>query len=288
MKKNTCLFVMLCATILFLAIMVSCNFEPYAGEARIGIDLDSLFQSGSAADGTRAIYLPSELRPEITSAVITVSGPGISAESTTYTSLPRYLYVYVPAGRERTVGLELHLDPLSKYAVLTFGGEATISLKPGQYQLVTVKMAPIETKLVISDQLGSRLVQVNDITGSGWLSRTANDGINAPTDIDFDSSGRIFMASNGGGILVIDNLTDMNITPFGSGRLHYTIAIDRINHYAYYMTQTGPLYKTNIDDQQDETTFAVSGEIGGNFNTSGIAVDDEGYVYITDRSSSGV
>jgi len=81
------------------------------------------------------VDLPQGLLPsDIISVTITISGPDLSTMSTTYALPPRYLYIYVPPGKERTVGVELNVDPNNDIAVLAFGGETTVSLKPGQFE----------------------------------------------------------------------------------------------------------------------------------------------------------
>ncbi len=282
MKKIVDFFMVTIVTSIFVFAVFACDFSPYEGQARIGIDLSILFAEDGYADGARALYLPSSLSSQIESVVITVSGPGINTISTTYTTPPRFFYVYVPAGRERTVGLELHLNPGSEYGVLAFGGETVVSLKPGQYQFVQIQMAPIETKVVIPDNLNNRLVQVNNMNGDGWFDFSTG----GPVTVAFDSSGRIFKANGSTALQVIDYLSaTTRFVTFGPGDQQRSVAVDTARHYVYHMATYQPLYRTDSQDDTIWTSFNVQDDVGvRTFHCAALAVDDEGFVYILNDS----
>ncbi len=284
---------------IFLFAVLTCDFSPYEGQARIGIDLGSLGQSEDSMAGSRAVNLPQGLGySDIASVTITISGPDINSTSTTYALPPRYLYIFVPAGKERTVGVQLNIDPSNASAVLAFGGENTVSLRPGQFQWVQIQMAPVKTKLVIPDYSNYRVVQINDISGNGWDSVGNFANSYSPYDVDFDRSGRIYIAKYGfsiaDDIIRIDNINEtnrLNIDPRNGAGGHYntinSISIDTKNNILYFSNSGSSIDYFNLTEPQSTTPTATEISLAGTLSSiQAVAVDKSGeYIYLAARDS---
>jgi hypothetical protein len=222
---------------------------------------------------------------------LTISGPGMSAQHYYYKDIPSKVTVEVPSGKARQLSLEVYVNPALPTAALAFRGEQTIDLKPGESKPVNLRMIVSETKLLIPDNQGYRLVQVDNMKGDGWIERTVTDlpGIGAfyPIDVDFDASGRIYVANWAGALKLIrlDNIsnfafdtiigaTDINITSI------VTLTVDRPRDYLYY-ADNNTLKRYNIKNNNiDEITLP-----GGILEIYQITVDKEGLLYISYRSS---
>jgi len=285
--------------LLFIGLMAglfcACNFAPFEGEAQVTLDLGWLTPSDAGQESeTRASTVqgaPANIVGQVTSIEITISGPGVNTITRTYYEWPRYLSVSVPPGKERTIGLRINVDPASDSAVLAFGGEATIRyISAGEQEKVQIQIAPVETKLVIPDSNNNRIVQINNITGANLIEK---NGLSA-VDIDFDAQGRIYIADPLQGLLRTPEITPNSVTDaIDRNTAVFTLTMHRNQNYLYYTSTSGPIIVFDCDFDDMNLGLVVSYDltieaIGGNFECTGIDVDDEGCVYIVDRISPAI
>src|SRR4030042_702300 len=204
----------------------------------------------------------------------------------------------VLAGPERTFTLLLTTPSATLMA------EETVDLKAGETReiLFTPKLGG--TDIVIPDAMNSRIVQMSDMEGRGWIEKSYADfGVPGyafhPWDIDFDDQGRIYIANNGGdysyaGVIRIDDIEHVSLTDIVQVDPNLgmtTLAVDRVNGYVYYYHDSGTfLYRKKINSATIESDppvpFDLSKEaaIGTTVSTNGIAVDTEGYVYLINNA----
>ena len=174
--------------------------------------------SVSVSPVIRAIGLPTG----ITSVELTVSGPGMNTIGVVYDGLPSSIELTVPSGSDRTFELVVYVDnPLS--AATSFKGTTTADLSQGNAE-ITLSMELGSTKLVIPDADNTRVVQIDDMSGSGWTEKI-NPGLPGfiPYDIDFSPTGQIYIANKamgwGGQEIFIFRDLDMVIVFTGANYL---------------------------------------------------------------------
>lgn len=235
----------------------------------------------------KAIGIPTN----ITFVELTVSGPGMNTIVIVYDSLPSSIELSIPSGSDRMFELVVYVDdPMS--AATSFKGTAIADLSQGNAE-ITLSMGLNSTKLVIPDNDNNRLVQIDDMSGSGWKEIINSDigcPINIdPNDVDFDSQGRIYIAidtasSTDPFIIRIDNLDAVTYTTIIMGKATPCVALtaDRKNGYLYYATSM-ELYRCNFDGTND-TNLTTAGIAA----IQGLAVDQNGYLYIADYAGNNI
>jgi hypothetical protein len=202
----------------------------------------------------------------------------------------------VPAGPARTFTLLL-TSPSA-----TLSAETTVDLVAGGVREIFFTPKLGGTDIVIPDALNNRIVQISDMTGTGWIEKGSTGpsdfggGSFMPYDVDFDDQGRIYIANSAGEssvgeIVRIDDINHVSATTCvkiepGLGGGMNALAVDRINGYVYYITGYSPvLYRKNIrsatiaSDSREVSDLSVEPEIGTSFNPTAIAVDAEGCIY---------
>ena len=153
-----------------------------------------------------------------------------------------------------------------------------------------------ETKIVIPDAMNARIVQVDDMSGTGWLTRTGGNiafaGTFNPYDIDFDPAGRIYIANNnsstGGDVVIrIDNMAATSYTFIADSQGNLSgiraLAVDRIRGYVYFSSSAGAnrLFRCNLDGSSP--TALLMSTITG---IDGMDVDESGILYIAGDSGT--
>jgi hypothetical protein len=250
----------------------------------------------------RANITARDIPANIAAIALIVTGPGMLPIQQTYPPSVESIDLDVLAGPDRTFTLLLTTPSA------TLKAEATVDLKAGEIRdiLFTPKLGG--TDIVIPDGYNSRIVQISDMTGAGWIEKNHMDfGLGPlygyafqPWDIDFDDQGRIYIANNGGdyvgfpGVIRIDDIghatsTDMVWVDPNLGMV--TLAVDRVNGYIYYTPGYSTLYRKNINSPTIATDIPESFDLNAdmpNFGTNGIAVDGGGYVYIVNEFMNNV
>ncbi len=221
---------------------------------------------------------------DIASFTLTVTGSGMGTITETYPASTQTIELEVPSGNNREFSLVVDMDPDSSSAVLSWLGTTEVDLEPNATENIILNMEISETKIIIPDNLNSRVVIMNDMSGTPWTEYTG--GLNNPYDVDMDSTGRIYIANYDAGLRIvrrIDDITGSNpidITGV-SGTGVYSIAVDKNNDLLYYADWEGAalteLYRSDLDGngpiQIDTSTYNIQ-------YIRGMDVDDNGVLYI--------
>jgi hypothetical protein len=264
--------------------------------------------SGSTGDAA-AVFSISMKQPAapVTSMVLVVTGPDMATITKTLSPDINSATLEVPAGTARTFTL------LVNTVSATFKGETTVDLKPGETRTIALTPRVVATQLIIPDALNNRVVQISNIQGAGWKTRSWSDfGFSSPNeflpvDIDVDSHGRIYIANyayngdNGFGLIRIDDMdsnyadiSESNSIVVDSGVQAF--AIDRERDYLYYnqgwdslihqvdLTQPLPLGPIKSWDLSTEIETFTGGL--ASFSTQGMAIGPDGHLYLADENDT--
>ncbi|MBN2159957.1 MAG: hypothetical protein JW807_11225, partial [Spirochaetes bacterium] len=177
------------------------------------------------------------------------------------------------------------------------------SLPAGSTVSVLVLMGLYETKIVLPDPFDNvnvsdpyrRLIQINDMSGAGWVEINGDSfAIDPPVmfwpwAVDFDNSGKIYVANNMSStdsdvILRFNNIHDASPVSIGSGLGSgiISVAIDRPRNIVYYATQNY-LRQCDLNGIIDITLTSPS-----NLDSiSALAVGADGTLYIGGSNTLG-
>jgi hypothetical protein len=233
----------------------------------------------------------------ITSYMLTVSGPDLVTITAYYPAGTSRIVADVPAGNSREVSVTANIDPSDPRAVLAYRGSIVVDLKKGESRDVALTMVPSETKIAIPDLLRNRVVQTDDMKGSNWKTLVQADlasGIITytykPSDIAFDAGGRMYIANNSAssydtGIIRIGSISGgASAAAIVTGKdvtgIQW-IAIDMKKAILYFATST-VLYSSGIDGSGITSRVTISSG-----SIYGINVDDNGQVYIVYTNGGG-
>lgn len=229
--------------------------------------------------------------PNVTSIILNISGSGMETISNTYPSSTTSIDLDVPSGPSRLFEVLAHTPSA------TLRGAVTQSLVGGTTVTIPISMGLYETKIVIPDWYNSRLVQIDDMSGTNWRQRIRTDigyiggTVFRPQDVAFDLQGRIFIANDtpesAGAYLIIriNDITATSYTPIINGNATGldAMTIDTNNSFIHYSVGT-TLYRTNLGGTGSVSTN-MSASIG---SIRGMAVDDQGLVYIAGSTNLGL
>jgi hypothetical protein len=286
--KNKSIFGIVLLTVILGFSTFSCNS---GGTSSVTITIDLGLQNAGAFNAPESSIIERMLRffakdaeaaapTHLSSLTLNITGEGMDkiTQSYLYPNIPTTITLEVPAGDSRV------FEVLADTGSVIFRGTATRHLSGGATVSIPIQMALKETKIIVPDYNNNRIVQIDDMNGTNWISKINTDlGVSnlSPYDIDFDSQGRIYIANNypatGGGIIRLDNIDDattvdnMLINRFSV----VTVTVDRTNNFLYNATASA-LYKYNLTTS-GETPLTVTGIA----QISGLAVDDSGMLYIT-------
>ena len=233
----------------------------------------------SGANARAGLILPRYIVSNTTSLALIVGGPGMSTIYASYPAVTSTISIDVPAGHART--FTLLMNGLSA----TLQGVATVDLLPGETKEITLNPTMFASQIIVPDYLNSRLVQISDMSGTGWT--TFAPGFQ-PYDVDFDNQGRIYMSSGSYSntyISRIDDISGANPTPIaftaGTYRYTYAIAMDNAHDLLYY-TDGSNLYRIVVAPAVGaETSFPLSSlSAYPSLYITGVAVDSDGFVYL--------
>ncbi len=233
----------------------------------------------------------------ISSVTLTITGSDMGTITGTYPPDITSIVVEVPAGSDRNIELVVNIGPSDPGHVLSWAGDSTTDLEAGSTKTLTLDMRANETKLIVPDATGNRLLQFDDISGSGQKTRTGPDigfaGTFLPYDVDFDSLGRIYIACNwvvtgGSRVIRIDNMDATSNTfivedPSTMAGVN-ALAIDRVNDLIYFSAGNpipNELYKWDVAGSV-RTLLTITG-IG---KIQGLDVDENGILYIAGEDGS--
>lgn len=229
----------------------------------------------------------------IASVSIVVSAEDIKTFENSYSPPPTYITVTVPAGKSRFIQVIGYVKDGDPSAVLSYRGTLTADLEPGETKEVAMQMVTYETKLVIPDNKNFRVVQIDDMTGKNWSTRSGSDisypgGTFYPFDIDFDAIGRIYIvvddSSANPDLIRIDNISKTSYTAIDANQNFLkAIAINRTSGVIYYATNS-QLYSCDTNGVGKISTYTMTGIS----NIYGLAVDNEGMLFIACGTSNKI
>jgi hypothetical protein len=304
-------FTLLLSVLIFSSLTLSCN-SGGVSKVTIHINLGLNNQNASNAPGSSIIdralrFFAKDVEAQtaptnLNKITLYVTGSNMDTISFNYTPpLPSTITVEVPAGDSRMFEL------LAYTPSATLRGFATRNLSSGATVTIPIQMKIYETKLIIPDWYNSRIIQIDNMSGIGWITRSAITGLNQqvrPYDIDFDNSGKIYLANNRGGSAMGDNCV-ISIDDFNSNNIYFypsisvrsaapfydygvvSIAVDRINNFIYYALSpfgSSYLFRAVIGDNSTHTGLAILGITA----IRGLAVDENGILYIAGESGSSI
>ena len=200
---------------------------------------------------------------------LTVSGPDMETVNRTIEPEESSLTLEVPAGAAREFSLNA-----SNVSVTTVGSTVQ-DLTAGTTVEISIPLKLSGTKIIVPDGFNNRIVQIDDMAGTGWNPLLYGDiGLEdwefEPTEVDFDNSGRIYAALTGEflGIIVLDSIDAANYEMFVPGTVmegavdYYTeqvLAVDRNSDVLYV-----PAKADTNGDQVDELFILA-------FSTEGVS-----------------
>ncbi len=286
------------------------------GQTAVVISLSLPPENPSAYDNTiwnriRRIFVRDAIAqtPPATFSSISVTVTGADMATVQQNFSPgATIQLEVPSGDSRQFAVLATVDPADPSAALSFAGTATANLAEGQTISLPITMALNETKIVVPDP-GSllphnRFFQINDISGAGLTYVTGpNIGFAAtfvPWDIDFDSRGRIYIATNSGGaggcrVIRINNInsTSNSLVIDNSNIGIVALAVDRVRNYVYLSpsnpaTATFGFRRCNLDGTGATGVLPVTG-VDTIQTITGMDVDStSGLLYISGKNASGL
>ena len=288
MSKNIYFYILIFLSLVIIGCEQPIN-EPDNGTSIVSINLGLVSGDIIKASAPPDISM-------IDSIELRVSGPGMSTITKSYAPNTSSIIVEVPSGDNRTFELTFYLLPDSPSAVLTWQGSASADCPPDEIVSVSMSMSVARTKLLIPDRLNNSIVMINDMTGSYWkrrgyielnlvsLSEWTFDNF-YPADIDIDSSGDIYIANDEaeqfGAVVKLNDIDDtepeivMNyVGPTTS------VAVDSINNYLY-CASSNTLYRKDLSDPSDTGSAISISDFGTSETISGIAIADNGEVFIS-------
>ena len=222
----------------------------------------------------------------VTSINLEVSGADMETIEKTIDVGDDEIILEVPAGSDRTFTLTIENPSV------TFTGEVTEDLTAGEEVDIVITLSLNESTIIVPDAdyysgayPGGRLVQIDDMNGSGWIERdysNLNLGYSlqedfVPYDVDFDSRGRIYVAnysSTNGGIIRLGHINDTNPTQILSSNQIVALAVDRNNDWIYFI-EAGALQRCDVNGANRKTYADASAQ-----NAQGLCVDNEGMLYM--------
>lgn len=216
----------------------------------------------------------------------------------TFTSIPEEINVSVPEGNDLTFKLTINMGSAS--AIASYSGSAMATITE-ENTIIDITMGIERTRILIPDANNNRIVQIDDMTGAGWSTRSWTDlGYTngayefEPRDIDIDQNGNIYIANNSGdspssGIIKINSIDLISVIPLPAS-YHYlnqpvsAIAIDQKNERIYGITGNA-VYYWNLYGLPNASNLFFSP--GSGESISGIAIDQDGNVYLGGDEGNG-
>ncbi len=191
------------AAIIVLSVLSGCLFFTSSGEM--------------ITPELRVLGLPQS--SAVSSINLRITGEGMTPVEVEYSSLPSVINIAVPEGNDRSFELSVSLYDTyiasSSDIAVSYRGVSTVDINSDS-AVVTLNMGILDTKIVIPDAYNYRVVQIVDMTGTGWSTVKwsdlgfTNDYEFFPYDVDTDQNGTVYIANGRndgvhGGIYTIDS-----------------------------------------------------------------------------------
>jgi hypothetical protein len=225
------------------------------------------------------------------SVVLIVGGPGMDTIANTYPMGTTTATITVPSGPARTFTL------LANTPSVTFRDDVTVDLTPGETKSIVLNPVLATSQIIVPDYLNHRLVQIGDMSGTGWttLSQVAGPVDVWPEDVDFDDQGRVYVAQDDvqtdtlGAIFRVDDITGANLTTTPSPTTFVTgraLAMDRPRGLLYY-AESSNIWVVSVSPSLGSPVALNVGSISVTpFDITGLAVDSSGFLYVAMNSGS--
>ncbi len=234
----------------------------------------------------------------------TGSGAGSDAESSVeYSPATGVISLAMTPGSARTIALTAYTSAASPSVILSYAGSSVYDIAEGENN-ISVAMKISQTKIVIPDHNNYRVVQIDNMSDTTTVVMNSASFAPAlslfyPYDIDIDSIGRIYIANNyssagPGRVLRVNSIAssgvghEVVVTESDVGGNVRELAIDRENNYLYFALLSNTIYRKKIDSADAPEDLSITDEVGSNRNITGLAVDDQGYLYVSNSYGGGV
>ncbi len=277
-------------SIIAFAMVAACS--PFVDYAGIAVEIS--VPAGAKAPGGKAL--------PVDHIVVTATGGGFSPITKTVSAGETEVSIQVPAGKARTVDVELVLDPGFTGIANSYGGSATVDLEPNETKSVSIAASIRKTKIIAIDGMNMRLVQIDDMSGAGWKTILADDiePGNPPafSDVDFDAAGRIYITSTsmaGNGMFRAESFTMSALPVLAVTGPFHAVAVDRARNVLYYLGMSGSIAQVcsvTIDPGTGSLgtpaivcTLASPSAVQSILQDCGLAVDKNGLVYFIQMSA---
>lgn len=243
----------------------------------------------------RAIGLPTF--DIVDSVTLKVSGPGMDTVEVSYSVVPSAINLSILEGENITFELTVDMSASYPGTIASYKGSATADIL-SDGTVVTLNMGIGRTKIIIPDANNNRIVQINNINGDGWSTKTHSDlgfplyNNFIPYDIDFDQYGNIYIANSDnygiyGGIYVINSLYltfGIPLPPIYfvniEGFVNVTaVAVDKHSNRVYGIATSGVYYW--------DAPGNYTGEIVVSGTPEGLHIDNDGNVYVSGTIGTG-
>ncbi len=232
----------------------------------------------------------------VDSVVLTVSGPDMDDVEVSYSTLPDMISIAIPEGDNRTFELEINMNSSFPGTIKSFRGTATADITSDS-ATVTLGMGIGSTKIIVPDTYNNRLVQIDDISGSGWTTLTQSEILGGtitfiPSDVDFDSDGNFYVAnSDTGGVGGVYKFFAITYTEpvalIASGVYGTTaVAVDRVNG-RLYAVYNNSVYYTSISSFTSSSGTLLIDLSSAMEMINGIAIDDSGNIFLCGDEGNG-
>ncbi|TFH40936.1 MAG: hypothetical protein E4G96_06550, partial [Chrysiogenales bacterium] len=296
------------AALAVLIMTFSCSDSEHRipfGATRVVINMGLPAETPDAELGLieriRQLFVPDAIAQSapaaFSSLLVRVTGADIGAIEESFGAYGT-ITMNVPAGDLRVFEVTAIVAPGDPSAAASFKGTTSATLPAGATVNVPVVMGLNETKIVMPDPWpflppNYRIIQINDMTGAGYIIRTGPEisfaGNFIPWDIDYDAMGRIYIATNCPPtlglhrVIRVNNINDTAYYPVADNGPTGVIAlaIDRSRGYLYYASANA-LMRCNIDGTNNIGLMTISG-----IDTiTGLSIDGSGVLYISGSFST--
>ncbi len=303
---------LICSSVLIFSCSDSEHRLPYIGKnmamvtIKLGLPGEQTSVSSSLIDRMLRIITRDAMAQTAPAAfssyTVNVTAAGMIPIQQSFTSSA--ITLTVPAGTARTFEVIAYVSAGDPSAALSFRGTTTLDLIAGQTVNAPVAMSLNETKIVVPDPFPqgkpSRIVQINDMTGAGWIAKsgsqigyTGGDSNFYPYDVDFDSRGRIYIANNRSStpydvVIRIDTMSSTTCTTLGTGGGSgiRAIGIDRARNIVYYANSLNGTTSLRKYDLTTSTNTVITTPSAIN-SITGIDVASDGILYLVGTNVSG-
>jgi hypothetical protein len=226
---------------------------------------------------------------DVDEATLTVSGTGMSTIEEPLDPDESSITLEIPAGSSRTFEISINNETSA------FSGIETANLESDTSVDISIDVEMNDLKLIVIDRNNERLIQMNDMSGSGWTEKNALDyslftDLLITNDVDYDQYGRIYttVTDTGSNIFSIVRINsigeidkDFRISaPNLSTPSIYALAIDRNNSLIYYSYGNGTGETVVKADYSGNIITTYNSGLFFGAGIQGLTVDPDGYVHI--------